>query len=119
MANILAVDDSASIRQMVELCLEEEDHDITLAENGKDGLQKAQSDKFDLIITDINMPEMGGFELIRALRNLPEYKLTPILCLTTESSAEQKNKGREAGATGWIVKPFSADKLLNVVGRVL
>lgn len=119
MANVLAVDDSESIRRMVELTLDDEDHDVTLAEDGQIALGYAKDESFDLVITDINMPNMGGFELIRQLRSLPQYKLTPIICLTTESSDEQKAKGRAAGATGWIVKPFSAEKLINIIDRVL
>ena len=119
MAKVLAVDDSESIRRMVELTLEDENHDVTLAEDGTVALSYVKSDRFDLVITDINMPTMGGFELIRHLRALPTYKLIPILCLTTESSSDQKEKGRAAGATGWIVKPFSAEKLINIINRVL
>lgn len=118
MANILAVDDSESIRKMVVLTLEDEDHDITTAEDGVIALAKAQQQQFDVIITDINMPNMGGFELIAKLRTLPAYQLTPILCLTTESSEENKQKGKAAGATGWIVKPFTPEKLIAMIERV-
>lgn len=119
MAKVLAADDSESIRRMVELTLDEEDHEISMAEDGLQALEIAREEQFDLVITDINMPNMGGLELIRNLRELDNYRLTPIICLTTESSDEQKQRGREAGATGWIVKPFSAEKLLSVVQRVL
>lgn len=119
MAKVLAADDSESIRRMVELTLDEDDHEISMAEDGLQALKIAREEQFDLVITDINMPNMGGLELIRNLRELDNYRLTPIICLTTESSDEQKQRGREAGATGWIVKPFSAEKLLSVVQRVL
>ena len=119
MARILAVDDSESIRQMVELTLDDEDHEITTAEDGLVALNIAKEESFDVVITDINMPNMDGFELIRNLRELDSYKLTPILCLTTESGDTQKARGKEAGATGWIVKPFSAQKLISLVERVI
>ena len=119
MAKILAVDDSESVRRMVELTLDDLGHDITLAGDGVEALEECKSEAFDLVITDINMPNMGGFDLIQNLRGLDNYKLTPILCLTTESSDDQKSKGRAVGATGWIVKPFSANKLLSLVNRVL
>lgn len=119
MASILAVDDSQSIRQMVELTLDDEDHEVTTAEDGAIGLEKAKAEQFDLVITDINMPNMDGYELIKQLRQQENYQLTPILCLTTESGDAQKQRGREAGATGWIIKPFSAQKLLHLVERVL
>ncbi len=119
MAKVLAADDSQSIRQMVELTLEDEDHEVITVEDGKIALDRAKSEEFDMVITDINMPNMDGFELTRQLRALPNYQLTPIICLTTESGDAQRAKGKEAGATGWIVKPFSADKLIQIVDRVI
>ncbi len=119
MAKVLAVDDSQSIRQMVELTLDDEDHEVTTAQDGLEALNMAKEEQFDVVITDINMPNMDGFELIKNLRGLDNYKLTPILCLTTESGDAQKTRGREAGATGWIVKPFSAQKLITLVERVV
>ena len=116
MANILAVDDSISICKMVELTLD--DHDVTLAADGVLGLAAAKDEQFDLVITDINMPNMSGYELIAALRALPNYQNTPIVCLTTESGSEQKEKGRSVGATGWITKPFSPEKLTSIVERL-
>ncbi|HBF09537.1 MAG TPA: response regulator [Gammaproteobacteria bacterium] len=118
MAKILAVDDSPSIRRMVELTLDDEDHDVTTATDGQFGFEEAKKDQYDLVITDINMPNMSGYELIQALRALPEYQNIPIVCLTTESGDEQKAKGRAVGATGWITKPFSPEKLLSVVDRL-
>jgi two-component system chemotaxis response regulator CheY len=89
------------------------------AVDGKDGLSKAGKDKFDMIITDLNMPNLDGIGLITAVRKLPEYSFTPILMLTTESQAKKKDAGRKAGATGWIVKPFNAEQLTAVVQKLL
>jgi len=119
MANILAADDSPSIQKMVTLTLEACGHDVTVADDGVLALEEAQDDEFDFIITDINMPNMGGFELIKNLRALEDYQLTPIICLTTESSVEYKKQGKEAGANGWIVKPFDPDELMKIVERLL
>ncbi len=119
MAKILAVDDSKSMRQMVSMSLTSAGHEVVEAEDGVDGLNKAKAQQFDLIVSDINMPNMNGIDMIKAIRALPNYKFTPILCLTTESSGDMKQKGKEAGATGWIVKPFSPEKLLSVIQRVL
>ena len=119
MSKILAVDDSKSMRQMVAMSLKSAGHDVTEAEDGLQALNIAKQSQFDLVVTDINMPNMNGIELIQHLRSLPNYKFTPILCLTTESSGDMKTKGKEAGATGWIVKPFSPEKLLSVINRVL
>jgi two-component system chemotaxis response regulator CheY len=116
---ILAVDDSKSMRQMVAMTLKGAGFDVTEGEDGADGLNKAKAAHFDLILTDINMPNMNGIEFTTALRALPAYKGTPIICLTTESSDDMKAKGKKAGATGWIVKPFSPEKLLATLERVL
>lgn len=118
MQKILAVDDSKSMLQMVVMTLKSKGYEVTDASDGAQALEKAKSTAFDLVVTDINMPNMNGLELIKALRDLPEYKMKPILCLTTESSGDMKAKGKEAGATGWIVKPFSPEKLLSVIERV-
>ena len=119
MAHILVVDDSTTMRQMVSFTLTSASHSTTEAGNGVEALKIAQDDKFDLVIADVNMPEMNGIELIKALRALPAYKFVPILMLTTESQNEKKLEGKAAGATGWIVKPFNPEALLNVLGRVL
>jgi two-component system, chemotaxis family, chemotaxis protein CheY len=120
MARILAVDDSASMRQMVDLTLKSAGHLVVSAVDGVDGLKKAcDGDPVDLVITDINMPNMDGITLVRELRRLPQYRGVPLLMLTTESSAEKKQEGRAAGATGWIVKPFDPDRLLATVDKVL
>ena len=119
MAKILIVDDSASIRSMISFTLKQQQHEIVEASDGVDGLAKAKAGRFDLVITDINMPRMDGVALCQALRQLPAFKFTPILMLTTESSAEMKMKGKAAGATGWLVKPFNPDKLLATIKRVI
>jgi len=119
MASILAVDDSASMRQMVSFTLKGAGYDVTEAKDGQEALQIAKSSSYNLVITDINMPNMDGITLTKELRTLPAYKFTPILTLTTESSADKKMAGKQAGATGWIVKPFNPDQLLATVKKVL
>src|SRR5579872_6471584 len=99
MKKILAVDDSASVRQMVNFTLKTAGFDVVEAVDGKDGLSKAEKDKFDMIITDLNMPHLDGIQMITAIRKLPSYSFVPILMLTTESQAEKKDGGRKAGAT--------------------
>ncbi|MCB1746412.1 MAG: response regulator [Gammaproteobacteria bacterium] len=119
MANVLAVDDSASMRQMVSFTLKGAGYDVTEAVDGQDALSKARSGKVDVVLTDVNMPNMDGIELIRQLRGLPQYKFTPMLLLTTESGADKKAEGKAAGATGWLVKPFNPDQLLATISKVL
>ena len=118
MHNILYVDDAHSLRQLVEMVLSK-NYMVTCAEDGQQGLELANSNHYDLIISDINMPKMNGFELLEALRSSERYKFTPILMMTTEASQEMKDKGKALGATGWIIKPFDPDKLLKVIERVL
>jgi two-component system chemotaxis response regulator CheY len=118
MASILAVDDSASIRQAIKIALTSEGYAVSEAGDGAEGLAKAGSAAFDLIITDLNMPVMDGVALIRALRAGPKHRSVPILMLTTESDAGKKADGKSAGATGWLVKPFDPAKLIDVVKRV-
>ena len=116
---VLAVDDSASIRQMVSFTLKRAGYDVVEAVDGTDGLAKAQTTVFDLVLTDQNMPHMDGLTLIESLRALPAYRSTPILILTTESSDTIKAQGRAAGATGWLVKPFDPARLIDVVAKVI
>ena len=117
--SILAIDDSASIRQMVSFTLKNSGYEVVEAIDGVDGLEKAQGQTFSLVLTDQNMPRLDGLELIRSLRELPQYKSVPILMLTTESSDAMKQQGRAAGATGWLVKPFDPQKLIEVVRKVI
>ncbi len=116
---ILIVDDSASIRQMVSFTLKSAGYEVVEASDGMDGLDKAKSRSASLVLTDQNMPRMDGLTLIRNLRGLPQYKSVPILMLTTESSDAMKAQGRAAGATGWLVKPFDPQKLIEVVRKVI
>ncbi|MBL4667161.1 MAG: response regulator [Sneathiella sp.] len=115
---ILAVDDSKTMRDMVSFTLKGAGYEVIEAADGLLALDTLDSHTVDLVITDINMPNMDGIDLVKALRKIPTYSSTPILVLTTESDDSKKNEGREAGATGWIVKPFEPEKLLKVVQKV-
>jgi two-component system chemotaxis response regulator CheY len=116
---ILIVDDSAAIRQSISFILKQEGYDTIEATDGLEGLDAlGKADQVDLIITDVNMPNLDGIGFIRKARELTKFKFTPILVLTTESQGSKMNEGKEAGATGWIVKPFNADKLLGIVRKV-
>lgn len=116
---ILIVDDSAAIRQSISFILRQEGYETVEAQDGLEALTVAGGmTGLDLIITDVNMPNLDGIGFIRKVRELPAYKFTPILVLTTESQGSKMNEGKEAGATGWIVKPFNADKLLGIVRKV-
>lgn len=119
MARILAVDDSAAMRQMVGVTLKSAGHDVVHASDGVEALALAQNASVDLVITDVNMPNMDGITLVRELRQLKDYRLTPLLVLTTEASPERKSEGKAAGATGWVVKPFNPERLLAAVAKVL
>lgn len=116
---VLSVDDSASIRQMVKLTLSGAGYEVIQAADGVEGLAKARSTPVDLVVTDLNMPNMNGLTLIRELRKLPSCKGVPILFLTTESDDGLKKEAKAAGATGWITKPFQQEQLVTVVRRVL
>lgn len=115
----LIVDDSASIRSMVAFTLKEAGFTVLEGGNGQEGLDLLGRAKVDLIITDLNMPVMDGITFIRGLRALPATRFTPVLMLTTESQDAKKKEGKAAGATGWIVKPFHPNRLLEVLPRVL
>lgn len=116
---VLTVDDSPSIRQMVAFTLKASGYEVIEAADGQEGLDKAKAKAVNLILTDQNMPKMDGLTLIKSLRALPQYKATPILMLTTESGDAMKAQGKAAGATGWLVKPFDPQKLLEVVKKVI
>ena len=116
---IMTVDDSASIRQMVTFTLKQAGYNVVEAVDGQDALDKLQTATVQMIITDLNMPNLNGIELIRAVRANPAHRFVPIVMLTTESQAEIKQEGKDAGATGWIVKPFKPDQLLAVIRKVL
>ncbi len=115
----LVVDDSASMRQLLSFAIKDAGYDVLVAENGKDALTKLGGAKVDMVITDLNMPEMDGIEFIKQLRGMTDYRFAPIVMLTTESQEEKKQEGRRAGASGWIVKPFSPEQLLNVVRKFM
>jgi len=115
--NILIVDDSASMRQLVTFALEDAGYDVVQAVDGEDALSKASQSRAEMVITDLNMPKLDGIGLIRQLREKSEYKFTPIVMLTTESQETKKNEGKQAGASGWIVKPFTPDQLIGVVRK--
>ncbi len=116
---ILAVDDSASMRQMVGFTLKAAGYEVAEAEDGVAALQLARNERFQLVLCDVNMPNMDGITLVRELRQLPEYKFTPLLVLTTESGQDKKSEGKSAGATGWLVKPFNPEQLIATVQRVI
>ena len=119
MQSILAVDDSASMRQMVSFTLKGAGYNVIEAVDGQEAFDKAKGQSVDLVLTDQNMPRMDGITLVRNLRGLPNYAKTPMLILTTESSDDMKTRGKAAGATGWLVKPFDPNKLLEVIKKVI
>ncbi|MFH0733501.1 MAG: response regulator [bacterium] len=116
---ILTVDDSTSVRQMVSFTLKEAGYDVIEACDGKDALSKINNKQIHLIVTDLNMPNMDGIELIKKVRQMAAFRFVPIVMLTTESQNEKKMEGKQAGATGWIVKPFKQEQLLAVVKKVI
>ncbi len=116
---IITVDDAATMRKMVGFTLKSTGHEVLEAADGVQALSTIKQQQVDLVITDVNMPNMDGIELTRQIRTLPNYQKTPIILLTTESDPGKKNQGRAAGATGWIVKPFNQDQLLSIVSKVL
>jgi len=116
---ILTVDDARTMRQMVSFTLRSAGHEVLEAQDGVVALSVLQTRPVDLVLTDINMPNMNGIELTRQLRTMPSFGKTPIILLTTESDPGKKAEGRAAGATGWIVKPFSQEQLLAIVAKLL
>jgi two-component system chemotaxis response regulator CheY len=119
MTRVLTVEDSPSMRDLVNLTLSDAGFDVAQAKDGVEALAMAQVGEYDLVLADVNMPNMNGIELIRALRADSRYRLTPILMLTTESSQERRREGKAAGATGWIVKPFEPKHLIDSLHRAL
>nr|CRH07022.1 Chemotaxis protein cheY [Candidatus Magnetococcus massalia] len=115
----MTVDDSSSVRQMVGMTLKGAGYQVVEAADGQIAFNTLKTKPVDMVITDLNMPNMDGIQLIKNLRTLPAFKFTPIVMLTTESQASRKQEGKSAGATGWIVKPFKPDQLLTVVKKVL
>lgn len=116
---IMTADDSASVRQMVGFTLKDAGYDVLEAVDGQDALSKLNESQVSMLITDLNMPNMDGIELIKQIRNQQQFKFMPIVMLTTESQNSKKQEGKSAGATGWIVKPFKPEQLVAVVKKVL
>ena len=116
--NILTVDDSRTMREMLKAALLKGGFTVTSAVDGEHGLEVLGESGADVIITDINLPKLDGFGFIERVRENAAHRATPILVLTTESDPEKKDRARRAGATGWIVKPFHPDKLLDAIRRV-
>ncbi|MDH5437175.1 MAG: response regulator [Gammaproteobacteria bacterium] len=119
MAKILAVDDSQTIRNIIQKILEGVGHAVTTADDGPDALEIARKEQFDLVLSDINMPKMSGISLLSKLRRLPEYEHTPILMVTTETGGYKKEKSKSSGASGWIQKPFTEETLLKAVKKII
>ena len=116
---IMTADDSASVRQMVCFTLKDAGYQVVEAVDGSDALGQLKTNTVDMLITDLNMPNMDGIELIKNVRASQQYKFIPIIMLTTESQDSRKQEGKSAGATGWIVKPFKPAQLVMVVKKVL
>jgi|SRR5208337_671914 len=116
---VLIVDDSASMRQLVGFALKSAGYEVLSAVHGKDALDKVNSTKVEMVVTDLNMPEMDGIELIKQLRAKPASKFTPIVMLTTESQETKKQEGKQAGASGWLVKPFNPEQLIETIQRFI
>ncbi|MDH5392291.1 MAG: response regulator [Gammaproteobacteria bacterium] len=119
MATILCVDDSQAIRSMIRLVLEQHGHEVLIAEDGVEALELARSQAVDLVLSDVNMPNMSGSGLVSKLRRLADYANTPIVMVTTESDGYKKDKLKSLGANGWLKKPFSEQQLTNVLNHFL
>ena len=115
---ILTIDDSRTIRDMLNMTLSEAGYEVLQAVDGQDGIDVFGKERVDVVITDINMPKMDGYEVIRHILGKPEHKSMPVLVLTTESEAAKRNIAREAGATGWLVKPFDPERLIATINKV-
>ncbi|MDM8535512.1 response regulator [Desulfobacterales bacterium HSG17] len=116
---IMTADDSASVRQMVSFTLKQAGYDVVEAVDGQEAFEKLKDTSVNMLVTDLNMPNMDGIELIKKVRGESKYRFMPIIMLTTESQASKKQEGKTAGATGWIVKPFKPEQLLAVIKKVL
>lgn len=116
---ILVIDDSESIRELVGMILENAGYEVERADDGQQAITRLDGREFNLILTDLNMPNMDGISLIKHVRTMDRYKTLPIIMLTTESQTSFKDEAKAAGATGWIIKPFVGDKLLDVLKKVI
>jgi len=116
---ILIVDDSASLRQVVSIALKGAGYEVLEAADGQEGLSKLDGTKINLIISDVNMPNMDGISMAKEIKNMPNYKFTPIIMLTTEAGADKKDLGKAAGVKAWVVKPFKPDQMLDAVSKLI
>ncbi|RKP56592.1 response regulator [Pararobbsia silviterrae] len=116
---ILIVDDSASLRQVVAIALRGAGYDVLEASDGRDALAKLTGQKVHLMISDVNMPNMDGISFVKAVKQLPAYKFTPVVMLTTESQDEKKREGQAAGAKAWVLKPFKPEQMIGVVQKLV
>lgn len=116
---IMIIDDSASIRQVVNLTLKKAGYDVVEASDGKDALAKLNGDKLNLIVCDVNMPNMDGISFLKELKTNPKYKFTPVVMLTTESQETKKQEGKAAGARAWVVKPFKPEQMLEAISKLV
>lgn len=119
MAKILVADDAGLIRMVAKKAIEEAGHEVVLVENGAEGLEAIKNHQFDLIFSDVNMPIMGGLEMVAAIKEIRGYKFIPIVMLTTESSEELKEKGKALGVKAWMLKPFNKEKFIMVLQKLL
>lgn len=115
---VLAVDDSITMLTVLRLCLEKEGHSVDTASSGEQALSYLACNEYDVIFADYNMPSMDGITLTKKIRRLPSHKDTPVVIVTTESQIDKKSQGKDAGATGWVVKPFKPDQLVSVIKAV-
>jgi two-component system, chemotaxis family, chemotaxis protein CheY len=116
---IMIVDDSASLRQVVGIALRGAGYDVLEASDGKDALGKLKGQKVHLMISDVNMPNMDGISFVKAVKQMPAYKFTPVVMLTTESQDAKKKEGQEAGAKAWVLKPFKPEQMIGVVQKLV
>ena len=116
---VMVVDDSASLRQVVSIALKGAGYDVVEASDGKDALGKLKGNKINLVISDVNMPNMDGITFVKELKKLAEYKFTPVIMLTTESQESKKQEGQAAGAKAWVVKPFTPTQMLAAVSKLI
>ena len=115
---IMVVDDSASIRMVVGIALRGVGYEVIEAKDGKDAVEKMTGQKIHLIISDVNMPNMDGIDFVKAVKQMPNYRFTPIIMLTTESDESKKREGQAAGAKAWVVKPFKPEKMISAVQKL-
>jgi two-component system chemotaxis response regulator CheY len=116
---ILVVDDSASIRQVVGIALRGAGYTVLEAVDGRDALAKLDGQKINLVISDVNMPNMDGISFVKEMKQKPNYKFTPVIMLTTEGAEEKKKEGQAAGAKAWVVKPFKPEQMLQAVSMLI